>query len=104
MSTVPPGAPGVAVHGLSHGPEQIRLYGHTTLFYWWPVWALGFVLTVISLIDDTRILHVPGGTAVAKINETRYEIVNSNRPRELDERLERYLPGENQWHPPRLSH
>lgn len=28
-------------------PEMI-VYGHSTLFYWWPVWALGLVLALLT--------------------------------------------------------
>ena len=31
-----------------HKDEEIRLYSHSDVFYWWPVWALGFVLAFIT--------------------------------------------------------
>jgi hypothetical protein len=108
MSTVPPPAAGssagIPAPAVMHGTGQIRLYGHSTIFYWWPVWLLGFIMTLISLIENTRIIHVPGGTAVAKVNDNRYEVVNSNQPKQMDDLLGRYLPGEGQRQPPRLSH
>src|SRR5262249_22262266 len=107
MSTsLPPAASavGIPAPAMMRGPEEIRLYGHSTLFYWWPVWALGFILTLIPLIDNTRVIHVPGGTAINKLSETSYELVNSNHPDEVKARLNRYLPGEDQRQPPRVSH
>jgi hypothetical protein len=105
-TTLPPAASGTAIPApaLAHGPDMIRLYGHSTLFYWWPVWALGFIMAIISLIDDTRVLHVPGGTAVNRISNTSYELVNSNRTTEIQSHLDPYLQGENQRVPPRMSH
>ena len=29
-------------------PDQIILVSHSNLFYWWPVWAVGFVLAGIA--------------------------------------------------------
>src|SRR5262245_46127365 len=33
--------------GVEHLPE-IRLYSHTPLFYWWPVWLIGYILAVLT--------------------------------------------------------
>ncbi len=104
MATSIAPAGGVPAPAVMHGPDQIRLYGHSTIFYWWPVWLLGFVMTLISLIDNTRIIQVPAGTAVEKRSETAYDLVNSNHPKEMNNLLSKYLPGEDQRQPPRLSH
>jgi len=39
--------------------EGIKIYGHSKLFYWWPVWLLGFVLTFLSWKEGSRSLVVP---------------------------------------------
>jgi hypothetical protein len=111
MSTVPPTAvgssAGIPAPALMHGPERIRIYGHSTIFYWWPVWALGFLMTLISLFDNTRIIHVPGGTAVEKRTDTAYELVNSAHPDEMKQDLQYYLASadpDDQRPPPRASH
>jgi hypothetical protein len=33
-------------------PIEIHIVSHSTLFYWWPVWLVGFILTALTLFDD----------------------------------------------------
>ncbi|QDU22728.1 hypothetical protein [Urbifossiella limnaea] len=63
MSTAPPAglAPTDAVPD-----EQIRVFGHTNLVYWWPVWLLGFVFAFLTWMDGHRMAVVPAGTLVEK--------------------------------------
>jgi hypothetical protein len=42
--------------------DQIRIVSHCTLFYWWPVWAVGFVLAFLTYADPHRLAIVPDGT------------------------------------------
>jgi len=30
------------------GLQEINIYGHSTLLYWWPAWAVGFVFAVLN--------------------------------------------------------
>lgn len=32
----------------SPGHEQRRIYCHSSFFYWWPVWAVGFVMALLT--------------------------------------------------------
>lgn len=57
--TAPP--PGVDVPD-----EQIRVFGHTNLVYWWPVWLLGFVFAGLTYFDGHMMAVVPEGTTVEK--------------------------------------
>jgi hypothetical protein len=41
------------------GPREIKIVSHSTLFYWWPVWAAGFILALITLASGTRMSVVP---------------------------------------------
>jgi hypothetical protein len=43
-------------------PAEIHIVSHSTLFYWWPVWMVGFVLTVTTLIDGHVMVIVPKDT------------------------------------------
>jgi hypothetical protein len=45
--------------------RQITIISHSTLFYWWPVWAVGFLLGILSLIWGQRMVMVPEGTKAA---------------------------------------
>jgi len=44
--------------------EEIRVYGHSNLFYWWPVWALGFLFALLTYLDGHVMAVVPAGTQV----------------------------------------
>jgi hypothetical protein len=42
--------------------RQIVIVSHSNLFYWWPVWAVGFLLFILTYIDGHRMAIVPEGT------------------------------------------
>lgn len=77
MSTVPPPPtlpPSQPPHSLSSGPPstdrptrstEIKLISHSTLFYWWPVWALAFVMAIVTWTDGTRMAVIPSGSTFA---------------------------------------
>jgi hypothetical protein len=48
--------------------REVRVYSHSSLFYWWPVWAVGFLMALLTLLDGHRLAVVPAGT-IAKGNE-----------------------------------
>jgi hypothetical protein len=48
--------------------KEIRIVSHSNLFYWWPIWALGFVLGLLSFFSDYRLAIVPEGTVAGKLN------------------------------------
>ncbi|MSR31605.1 MAG: hypothetical protein EXR99_08880 [Gemmataceae bacterium] len=39
--------------------QQITVYSHSALFYWWPVWLIGFILAILTLIDHHLLAVVP---------------------------------------------
>ena len=43
-------------------PREVRIISHTMLFYWWPVWAVGLLLTGLTWLDGHRLAIVPAGT------------------------------------------
>ena len=45
--------------------RQIVIISHSNLFYWWPVWALGFLLTIASYFGE-RMAVVPNHTYAEK--------------------------------------
>lgn len=65
----PPGAPTVppAVPAEALQDEEIRIYGHNNLFYWWPVWALGFVFALLTYLDGTVMAVVPTESQVKTV-------------------------------------
>jgi hypothetical protein len=68
MSTTPPAAPHRQVPGEAlSGQNEIRIVSHSTLFYWWPVWAIGYIMAIITLIDGHNLAIVPSGTQAALV-------------------------------------
>ena len=49
--------------GAAHAVEpDIKIYSHSPIFYWWPVWLTGFVLAFLTYMDGGRMAYVPAGT------------------------------------------
>lgn len=42
--------------------KPIRIVSHCTLFYWWPVWAVGFILAFITFMTNERMVLVYRGS------------------------------------------
>ena len=56
----------------SHGaPREIRIVSHCNLFYWWPVWAVGFLMAAITYVDGYVMAVVPAGSTVRQKAEVR---------------------------------
>jgi hypothetical protein len=63
----PPSAqPGSSLPTAPH-LQEIRLYQHSQLFYWWPVWVCGFVMAIWTYIDGHRLAIVPKETRIERI-------------------------------------
>jgi hypothetical protein len=45
--------------------DYIVVYGHSNLFYWWPVWLVSFILAGITYFDGSKMAVLPNGTVVA---------------------------------------
>jgi hypothetical protein len=46
----------------ARGPEEIKLYSHSIIFYWWPVWLVGYLMALLTYLDGGRMVVVPPGT------------------------------------------
>jgi hypothetical protein len=46
-------------------PTEVVIINHSPLFYWWPVWAVGFLMAAVTFWTGERVAFVPPGT-VAK--------------------------------------
>jgi hypothetical protein len=44
----------------------IKVVSHSNLFYWWPVWAVGFLMALLTYIDGSVMATVPKGTKAVK--------------------------------------
>ena len=67
MSTTPTPPPAEQPAKQSQSAREILIIQHSTLFYWWPVWASGFIFFLLSQFSESRIAIVPKGSEVAKI-------------------------------------
>ena len=39
--------------GKIRGPKRIRIYSHSDLLYWWPVWVVGYIMAAITYYQGT---------------------------------------------------
>ena len=46
--------------------RQITIVSHSTLFYWWPVWAIGFLLGIISQFSGWSMAVVPNDVEIVR--------------------------------------
>jgi hypothetical protein len=63
MSTTPTAQP-VPVTPVPPHMREIRVYSHSALFYWWPVWAVGFLMALLTWFDGHVMAVVPPGSHV----------------------------------------
>jgi hypothetical protein len=47
--------------------------GHSALFYWWPVWLLGFIFAGLTYFANVHMALVPGDAALIQIKEATLE-------------------------------
>jgi hypothetical protein len=59
--------------------HEIRVYGHSTMFYWWPVWVVGFLMAALTYMDGHVLAVVPQGTQEA----SGQIIPGENQPRDV---------------------
>jgi hypothetical protein len=55
-----------AMSAVNPEPASVTIIGHSNLFYWWPVWAVGFVMAAITYVDGSFMAIVPNGTVAEK--------------------------------------
>jgi hypothetical protein len=57
--------------------QEIKIVSHSNLFYWWPVWAVGFVMALLTWFDGHFMAIVPEGTIALRdatvIKEKTYD-------------------------------
>jgi hypothetical protein len=46
------------------GTREIRIVQHSAILYWWPVWAFGFLMALITFVYGTRMAILPPGTTI----------------------------------------
>jgi hypothetical protein len=38
-----------------HQVQELRVYSHSTFFYWWPVWMTGYIMALVTRIDGQQV-------------------------------------------------
>jgi hypothetical protein len=52
-------------------PSSVTIIGHSPLFYWWPVWAVGFLMAFLSYLGGNYMAIVPAGTVAEKARQVQ---------------------------------
>jgi hypothetical protein len=68
------------------GPKDIKLYSHSVIFYWWPVWFVGYAMAFLTYLDGGLMAVVPPGTEARR--DWRVEVA----PGQLETREGLLLP------------
>jgi hypothetical protein len=53
--------------------NELTIVSHSNLFYWWPVWAMCFLLGVLTIWDNHVAAIVPAGADVAHDATVKYQ-------------------------------
>jgi hypothetical protein len=61
MSTSAP-TPTAPAAAPSSGQQEVIVISHSSLFYWWPVWAVGFLMAILTWVEGQVMAVVPEGT------------------------------------------
>lgn len=43
-------------------PDEVVVVSHSNLFYWWPVWAVAFLMAALTYLDGSFMVTVPPGS------------------------------------------
>src|SRR2546421_298972 len=46
--------------------QELTIISHSNLLYWWPVWAVGFLMGILTLIHGTLLAVVPEKTVAVR--------------------------------------
>src|SRR5262245_28350594 len=60
-------------------PVQVVVISHSPLFYWWPVWAVGFLMAGLSYWQGLQVAFVPPGT----VAERQVQVAGQDGPRDV---------------------
>jgi hypothetical protein len=55
--------------------HQVIVYGHSRLFYWWPVWAAGYIMALITWLHPVQVQL--GGTQALFSSRTSLGVISA---------------------------
>lgn len=91
MATTPGAVPSTLPH-VDDAHRELRIYSHSSLFYWWPVWAAGFIMAAITYIDGSLMAVVPRDTVVVNVVEGKGDPAGGGQRVNLDGRKVLFSP------------
>src|SRR6202163_4209931 len=56
-------------------PQEINIYSHSTLLYWWPAWAFGFVIALLNAGQEKFLATAQGGQPSSALGLTYLSIL-----------------------------
>jgi hypothetical protein len=59
--TSPPPTSGVPSAKATRKTDEVVVVSHSPLVYWWPVWAVGFIMAFLTWFDGHRMVLIPTG-------------------------------------------
>lgn len=74
--------------------REITLISHSMLFYWWPIWVVGFIMAGITYFENHRLAIVPEGSKVTVLEKdekgapTAYRLAVAQPTKSLEEARE----------------
>jgi hypothetical protein len=82
MSTTPASpSPSPGARPPAEQPErEIKIVQHSQLFYWWPVWAVGFLMAIISFFGGHRMVTLPHDAVVRQESDSKYTMEVPGKP------------------------
>src|SRR5207244_3798506 len=54
--------------------NEVRIYQHSMLFYWWPVWVIGYCMALWTWWDGHRMAILPAATTIHKVSDNTYTL------------------------------
>ena len=55
--------------------QEIKIYSHSTLLYWWPAWAFGFVIALLNAGQEKFLATPEGGQPSSALGLTYLSIL-----------------------------
>jgi hypothetical protein len=91
MATTPGTEPTPLPH-VHDANRELRIYSHSALFYWWPVWAAGFIMAALTYLDGGRMAVVPRDAVLAQAESGKAVPVDGGPETTLDGKLVIFSP------------
>ena len=55
--------------------EEIKIYSHSTLLYWWPAWVIGFVIALLNAGQERLLATAPGSPPSSALGLTYLSVL-----------------------------